>query len=237
MRKNMLNKLHEGHLGIDKTQKLARDYILARNQCTDYIISKCSACLESKRSNTKEPMAESETPELPWMTSNSKRDYELFIGSWNCNGWYLSQSSNDSRILRKCIINSLNCDIVGLCETHLKDEEQIDLSGYCWIGSNRRNISANAWRGSGGFGFLMKEKLLESFHAHILDNNRDDILWIQLTSKYDSEHILYFCVCYLQPKRLSRGNLAQDFMTVYYLKCIYIATETQFSFVVILTAE
>ncbi|CAG2193097.1 unnamed protein product [Mytilus edulis] len=57
----------------------------------------------------------------------------------------------------------------------------------------------------------MKEKLLENFHAHISDNNRDDILWIQLTSKYDSEHILYFCVCYLQPERSSRGNLAQDF--------------------------
>lgn len=85
------------------------------------------------------------------------------------------------------------------------------LSGYCWIGSSRRNISANALRGSGGIGFLMKEKLLENFHAHISENNCDDILWIQLTSKYDSEHILYFCVCYLQPERSSRGNLAQDF--------------------------
>ncbi|CAC5383467.1 unnamed protein product [Mytilus coruscus] len=70
MRKNMLNKLHEGHLGIEKTRKLARDSIFwpgINAQITDFI-SKCSVCLESRRSNTKEPMAESETPELPWMT-------------------------------------------------------------------------------------------------------------------------------------------------------------------------
>ncbi|CAC5364689.1 unnamed protein product [Mytilus coruscus] len=70
MRKNMLNKLHEGHLGIEKTRKLARDFIFwpgINAQITNFI-SKCSVCLESRRSNTKEPMAESETPELPWMT-------------------------------------------------------------------------------------------------------------------------------------------------------------------------
>ncbi|CAC5400091.1 unnamed protein product [Mytilus coruscus] len=70
MRKNMLNKLHEGHLGIEKTRKLARNSIFwpgINAQITDFI-SKCSVCLESRRSNTKEPMAESETPELPWMT-------------------------------------------------------------------------------------------------------------------------------------------------------------------------
>ncbi|CAC5383949.1 unnamed protein product [Mytilus coruscus] len=63
MRKNMLNKLHEGHFGIEKTRKLARDSIFwpgINAQITDFI-SKCSVCLESRRSNTKEPMAESET--------------------------------------------------------------------------------------------------------------------------------------------------------------------------------
>ncbi|CAC5396826.1 unnamed protein product [Mytilus coruscus] len=55
MRKNMLNKLHEGHLGIEKTRKLARDSIFwpgISAQITDFI-SKCSVCLESRRSNTK----------------------------------------------------------------------------------------------------------------------------------------------------------------------------------------
>ncbi|CAC5423834.1 unnamed protein product [Mytilus coruscus] len=85
MRKNMLNKLHEGHLGIEKTRKLARDSIFwpgINAQITDFI-SKCSVCLESRRSNTKEPMAESETPELPWMTVGT----DIFY--WNNNNYLI----------------------------------------------------------------------------------------------------------------------------------------------------
>ncbi|CAC5362482.1 unnamed protein product [Mytilus coruscus] len=85
MRKNMLNKLHEGHLGIEKTRKLARDSIFWQGinaQITDFI-SKCSVCLESRRSNTKEPMAESETPELPWMTVGT----DIFY--WNNNNYLI----------------------------------------------------------------------------------------------------------------------------------------------------
>ncbi|CAC5373550.1 unnamed protein product [Mytilus coruscus] len=67
--------------GIEKTRKLARDSIFwpgINAQITDFI-SKCSVCLESKRSNTKEPMIESETPELPWMTVGT----DIFY--WNNN--------------------------------------------------------------------------------------------------------------------------------------------------------
>ncbi|CAC5365636.1 unnamed protein product [Mytilus coruscus] len=85
-RKNMLNKLHEGHLGIEKIKrKLARDSIFwpgINAQITDFI-SKCSVCLESRRSNIKEPMAESETPELPWMTVGT----DIFY--WNNNNYLI----------------------------------------------------------------------------------------------------------------------------------------------------
>ncbi|CAC5361494.1 unnamed protein product [Mytilus coruscus] len=56
-----------------KSRKVARDSIFwpgINAQITDFI-SKCSVCLESRRSNTKELMTESETPELPWMTVES----------------------------------------------------------------------------------------------------------------------------------------------------------------------
>lgn len=85
MRKNMLSKLHEGHLGIEKTRKLARDSIFWPGiiaQIIDFI-AKCSVCLESRRSNTKEPMAESETPELPWMTVGT----DIFY--WNNNNYLI----------------------------------------------------------------------------------------------------------------------------------------------------
>ncbi|CAC5421150.1 unnamed protein product [Mytilus coruscus] len=73
----MLNKTTQRTFGNRKTRKLARDSIFwpgINAQITDFI-SKCSVCLESRRSNTKEPMAESETPELPWMTVGRKSPY------------------------------------------------------------------------------------------------------------------------------------------------------------------
>ncbi|VDI83091.1 Hypothetical predicted protein [Mytilus galloprovincialis] len=85
MRKNILNKLHEGHLGIEKTRKLARDSIFwpgINAQITDFI-SKCSVCLESRRSNSKEPMSESECPDLPWMTVGT----DIFY--WNNNNYLI----------------------------------------------------------------------------------------------------------------------------------------------------
>ncbi|CAC5393321.1 unnamed protein product [Mytilus coruscus] len=71
--------------GNRKTRKLARDSIFwpgINAQITDFI-SKCSVCLESRRSNTKEPMAESETPELPWMTVGT----DIFY--WNNNNYLI----------------------------------------------------------------------------------------------------------------------------------------------------
>ncbi|CAG2198072.1 unnamed protein product [Mytilus edulis] len=123
-------------------------------------------------------------------------DSELLIGSWNCNGWYLSHNCDDSRTLRENILHALNCDIIGLSETHLKGDDKIDLLGYKWIGSNRRTILHNSWRGSGGVGFLLKSSLLQHFEVDILDINRDDILWIQLRSKVDQDMKMNVCVCY-----------------------------------------
>ncbi|CAG2186536.1 unnamed protein product [Mytilus edulis] len=100
---------------------------------------------------------------------------------------------------------------VGISESHLRDKQTIDLNGYKWIGNNRKTISPNAWRGSGGVGFLIKNNVFNNFDVNILDRNRDDILWIYLQCKYDQDVKFYFCVCYLQPERSCRGNIAQEF--------------------------
>jgi len=54
----MLNKLHEGHLGIEKCRKLAIDTIfwLNMNAQSADMIHKCSICLELRNSNEKEPI-------------------------------------------------------------------------------------------------------------------------------------------------------------------------------------
>ncbi|CAG2194034.1 unnamed protein product [Mytilus edulis] len=146
-----------------------------------------------------------------WNSGSNKTDAKLTIGSWNCNGWYVKRQNDNGRLLRENILTSLNCDVYGISETHLKDNEAIELDGYKWIGCNRRILSNKAWRGSGGIGFLIKNCILDNFDVDILDNSRDDILWINLKCKHDQNFMLYLCVCYLQPERSSRGNIAQEF--------------------------
>lgn len=123
----------------------------------------------------------------------------------------MTRQNDDSRELRESILTALNYDIVGLCESHLRNDQTINLEGYHCIGNNRKQISNNAWRGSGGIGFLIKNSLYDNFEVNILDDSRDDILWIYLKNKDDPELTLYLCVCYLQPERSSRGNIAQEF--------------------------
>ncbi|VDI06076.1 Hypothetical predicted protein [Mytilus galloprovincialis] len=68
MQREMLNKIHESHMGINKCKARAR-YVLFWNgmaaQIKDFI-SKCSTCQENQKEQTKEPMIESELPERPW---------------------------------------------------------------------------------------------------------------------------------------------------------------------------
>ena len=49
-------------------------------------------------------------------------------------------------------IYNLNADIVCLCETWLRDNENISCDYYKWIGQNRRALSRRAVKGSGGIG-------------------------------------------------------------------------------------
>jgi len=55
-----------------------------------------------------------------------------------------------------CIINS-NFDILAIAETHLLNNDVIDVDGYTWFGFNRKIIHRNARNGSGGIGFLIKK--------------------------------------------------------------------------------
>ena len=61
------------------------------------------------------------------------------------------------------VIDCLNSDLISICETHLKGNEEISQPGYKWIGHNRLNLNPNAIRGSGGVGFLIKHTLLENY--------------------------------------------------------------------------
>lgn len=116
----------------------------------------------------------------------------------------------------------------GISETHLKDNEAIELDGYKWIGCNRRILSNKAWRGSGGIGFLIKNCILDNFDVDILDNSRDDILWINLKCKHDQNFMLYLCVCVTCNRNGQVGaTLLRNFTTIFYRKCIFIVAIIQ----------
>ena len=68
MRKEMLDIIHQGHMGIEKSKRRARDVLYwpgINSQIIDKI-ARCTICLEHQRQNTKEPMIPFRIPSKPW---------------------------------------------------------------------------------------------------------------------------------------------------------------------------
>jgi hypothetical protein len=112
------------------------------------------------------------------------------------------------------VILSGDYDIIALCETFLRENEDIEIDGYSWVGHNRSGQDPKAKRGSGGVGFLIRKELLKSHKCVVIDSKNEGILWIRLTNNNgDSSYV--FCVCYLPPADSSRfGTDPSDFYTV-----------------------
>jgi len=68
LQKEMLTKIHESHMGINKCKSRARDILFWNGMASQIedLISKCSICQENQKSQSKEPMITAELPERPW---------------------------------------------------------------------------------------------------------------------------------------------------------------------------
>ncbi|XP_064423636.1 uncharacterized protein K02A2.6-like [Latimeria chalumnae] len=68
MRKEMLDKLHSSHFGIEKCRIRAGDILFwpGMNKQIAKIISKCSTCNSYQRSQQKEPLICHQIPDRPW---------------------------------------------------------------------------------------------------------------------------------------------------------------------------
>ncbi|CAG2234601.1 unnamed protein product [Mytilus edulis] len=99
----------------------------------------------------------------------------------------------------------------AISETHLAGQDEINVTGYTWLGFNRTNIHRNAPKASGGVGILLSNWLLKYFNVSVIDKTFEGILGVKFenTSK-DLEFILYSC--YLPPENSSRGRDAQSFL-------------------------
>ncbi|KAH9640602.1 hypothetical protein HF086_000546 [Spodoptera exigua] len=68
MYKEMLDKIHEGHQGINKCLKLARDSLYWPNMSVDIknLVEQCLICAKFKPANQKEPLQNFEINKYPW---------------------------------------------------------------------------------------------------------------------------------------------------------------------------
>ena len=70
MRREMLQKIHQSHMGIEKSKRHARDVLYSywpgMNSQIANKVSRCTICLEYRNQNTKLPMIPSRIPSKPW---------------------------------------------------------------------------------------------------------------------------------------------------------------------------
>lgn len=125
-------------------------------------------------------------------------------GFWNTNGWSKDPQSNNYRI-RKAVMDFSCLDVVGIAESHLVGDNELNVPGYVWLGQNRKKLHIRAKGGSGGVGFLISENLLVSHSVTVLDSSEEGLLWIQLKDK-DSDWTFNLCVGYLPPDGSTRAT-------------------------------
>ncbi|MEW8545344.1 MAG: reverse transcriptase family protein, partial [Candidatus Thiodiazotropha sp.] len=118
-------------------------------------------------------------------------------------GWSLKEAENSN--FRQNIIRSLDCDIFSVNETFFRNNETVSIDGYKFYSRNRKNVHKNAKRGSGGVGVFVKAELTQLYDISVLDDVKEDILWLKFATDSYSENII-LCVCYLPPSESTRLN-------------------------------
>lgn len=73
-----------------------------------------------------------------------------------CRGWSVKPYV-DQAILRKCILEYFQCDVLALTETFLRGDKILNVEGYTFYGHNKPTFHKNTTRGSAGVGVLVKK--------------------------------------------------------------------------------
>lgn len=68
LRQEMLNKIHESHLGIVKCKERARDILYWPHMSShiEELVSQCAICNENRNNNPREPLLSHQIPDRPW---------------------------------------------------------------------------------------------------------------------------------------------------------------------------
>ena len=110
---------------------------------------------------------------------------------------------SDKYRIQSSSILQCDLDLIGLAETHLRDDNVPFLEGCSAFTHNRIHLHRRARVGSCGVCLLIKSCLLEQFTVSILDSSVEDILWVEVKDKFTLK-VLNICVCYLPSEGSSR---------------------------------
>ena len=108
LRKDILNKIHQGHLGIDRCKKRARQSVFwpGLNNQIEQLIINCDTCIQYQSSKPKEPMLIKDLPQEPCkqvgsdLFQYSNRDYLINVDYYSL--WpeiYLLEEAKSSNVI------------------------------------------------------------------------------------------------------------------------------------------
>ena len=124
----------------------------------------------------------------------------------------------------------MDAHIVCLGETHLRNNDEIHIDGFKFIGHNRKCTHVNALRGSGGVAFLISEAFLNYYTYKIVDKSKNDLLAVKFIDKLCTYSFLVING-YLPPENSVWGRDATDFMA-HVLSLVYSNSECDMVFFV-----
>ena len=124
--------------------------------------------------------------------------------TWNINGW------KDNCEIRTKVITGECPHICTLVETHLRDDESVNVYGYKTFSHNRIIRNRKAKRNFGGLCILVKESLSIRYNINIYDKSFDGILVLKLQDKV-SNYSFAIIAGYLPPEGSPYGRDATAF--------------------------
>ncbi|CAI5673637.1 unnamed protein product [Oreochromis niloticus] len=85
LRKDMIDRIHSSHMGIEKTKNRARDLLFwpGMGKQIEEAVGACSTCQERRTANPKEPLLSHAIPERPWQVIAT----DLF--TWNSEDYII----------------------------------------------------------------------------------------------------------------------------------------------------
>lgn len=136
IRMDILKQLHEGHQGIEKTRRLARQYVYWPNFNKDIekLCSSCKFCQEQQPKQAKEPIISHERPNKKWqkvgtdLFSTKGRNY-LIIADYYSRYPYVKQINS---LTAKTVVNSTKecLSLFGIPSEIVSDNGPCYLSEY-----------------------------------------------------------------------------------------------------------